>query len=163
MQPLIVAALSHAFLAERMTGRTLLTGLAGLAGIALLVLRGDAALDVTGVAAGLMGAASMDGRDAAGFTYLVLVNTALAYIVWMRGISQLPATQITYLGLLSPISATLLGWMALGEVLTPLQLLGLVIALASVLAAQRALPRSRAAVSTGTLPAPPTATRPPAH
>lgn len=190
IQPLIVAGLSHRVLAERFTSRALATGVVGIVGIAILVLRGDAALDVTGVAAGLLGAASMaggvvlakkwgrppgmtniahtgwmltmggavlvpimaaveglpeavDGRNVAGFSYLILVNTALAYVLWMRGISQLPASQITYLGLLSPITATLVGWAALGEALTSLQLLGLALALGSVLAAQSAFPPVR--------------------
>lgn len=190
IQPLIVAGLSHSVLAERFTARALATGVIGMVGIAFLVLRGDAALDVTGVVAGLLGAASMawgvvlakkwgrpsgmsnvahtgwmltmggavlvplmaavegfpeavDGRSLTGFSYLILVNTALAYVLWMRGISQLPATQVTSLGLLSPITATLVGWVALGEALTSLQLLGLALALGSVLAAQIALPRPR--------------------
>lgn len=199
VQPLLVAGLSHSVLAERITARALLTGVVGVVGIAILVLRGDAALDVAGVVAGLLGAASMaggivlakkwgrppgmgnvahtgwmltlggavlvpllaaveglpgtvDGRNAAGFTYLILVNTALAYVLWMRGISQLPATQITYLGLLSPITATLVGWAALGESLTPVQLLGLVLALGSVLAAQARFPDPRTARADGNSP-----------
>ncbi len=190
VQPLMVAALSHGVLAERITRRALVTGVVGIFGIAILVLRGDAALDVTGAVAGLAGAASMatgvvlakrwgpppgmsnvahtgwmltlggavlvpivaalegtpesiDGRNAMGFGYLILVNTALAYVVWMRSISQLPATQLTYLGLLSPITATVVGWVALGEALTLIQMLGLALALGSVLAAQGVLPQLR--------------------
>ncbi|MEU0373725.1 EamA family transporter [Streptomyces sp. NPDC006283] len=59
VQPLLAAALSAGLLGERLTPRTMVTGLAGLAGVSLLVLRADARLDAVGVAAALGGALVM--------------------------------------------------------------------------------------------------------
>jgi probable blue pigment (indigoidine) exporter len=47
-----------------------------------------------------------------------------------------PATSVAFLGLLSPVSAAVIGWIALGQALSPLQVLGLVIALGGTLLGQ---------------------------
>ncbi|WP_026556579.1 EamA family transporter [Arthrobacter sp. 35W] len=76
----------------------------------------------------------------AGFAYLAVVGTALAYALWFRGIALLPVGSTSFLGLLSPLVAVLLGWAALGQALSWSQVLGAAIilgALASVLAPQR--------------------------
>ncbi|MEV5718107.1 EamA family transporter [Amycolatopsis mediterranei] len=81
--------------------------------------------------------ASLSGANLAGYAYLALVGAAFAYALWFRGIRALPATHVTFLGLLSPVVATLLGWLVLGRRLTPWQLLGAAIVPAAVVAAQR--------------------------
>jgi probable blue pigment (indigoidine) exporter len=81
--------------------------------------------------------ASLTPSNLAGFGYLVVVNSALGYSLWFWGLDRLPASSAAFLGLLSPIVATLLGWMALGQTLAPLQLVGLVMALAAMILAQR--------------------------
>jgi probable blue pigment (indigoidine) exporter len=58
-QPLVVAGLTVALLAQRVPRRTVLAGLAGVLGVALTVLTASARLDPVGVAAGLAGTASM--------------------------------------------------------------------------------------------------------
>jgi probable blue pigment (indigoidine) exporter len=58
-QPLIVAALAWPLLGERPSSRRIVAGLAGVAGVALMVLESGAALDTVGVAAALGAAASM--------------------------------------------------------------------------------------------------------
>ncbi|WP_457029866.1 EamA family transporter [Kitasatospora sp. P5_F3] len=72
---------------------------------------------------------AMTGTNLLGYGYLAVVNTAVAYWLWFRGIGRLPASSVAFLGLLSPVSAAALGWLALGQSLTPLQLLGMAIAL----------------------------------
>ncbi|MEV4518324.1 EamA family transporter [Dactylosporangium sp. NPDC049525] len=57
--PFVVAALAFALLGQRPGLRVLLAGAAGLAGVALLVLRSDAALDPLGLAAAAAGMVSM--------------------------------------------------------------------------------------------------------
>ncbi|SFP21005.1 probable blue pigment (indigoidine) exporter [Geodermatophilus dictyosporus] len=181
-QPLLVTVLAVPLLGERLRSRTLLLGLLGVAGVALIVVTGPVALDPVGLLAGLAGTACMGsgvvltkrwGRpvpvlaftgwqlaagglvllplalaleglpatptagQAGGLLYLATVNTALAYVLWVRGIGLLPTGRVTFLGLLSPVVAATAGWVLLGESLTPLQLAGTALALGTVLLAQR--------------------------
>ena len=71
-----------------------------------------------------------------GLIYLGTVGTGLAYLLWFRGIGRLSATAVSYLGLLSPVTATLLGFFWLHQTLTPMQLMGIVIIFSSVLLGQ---------------------------
>lgn len=177
VQPLVVAGLAAALLAERVRLRTALAGLAGVTGIALLVLRADARLDGAGLAAGLAGTvcvalgmvltrrwgrpvplltftgwqlaagglvlapvvlaveglpAGLTAQNVGGFAYLGVVGTAAAYALWFRGLERLPVAAVSFLGLLSPVVATVVGWIALGEGLTAGQLAGMVLALAGL-------------------------------
>ncbi|MDQ4055105.1 MAG: EamA family transporter [Actinomycetota bacterium] len=59
VQPIIVAVLAVGLLRERPSTWRLAWGVAGVAGVALIVLGPDAALDPVGVVAGIVGAASM--------------------------------------------------------------------------------------------------------
>lgn len=59
VQPLVVAVVAVPLLQQRLRPRTVLAGVAGLGGVALLVLRADARLDAVGVAAALAGACAM--------------------------------------------------------------------------------------------------------
>ncbi|MGK5557041.1 EamA family transporter [Actinomadura kijaniata] len=79
---------------------------------------------------------ALDGRAVGGYLYLGAIGTAAAYWLWFRGISRLPATSVSFLLLLSPLSAAVIGWAALGQALTPLQLLGMALALGGTLAGQ---------------------------
>ncbi len=90
--------------------------------------------------------ASLTGENLAGYAYLAVVGAGLAYPLWFRGIRALPPTDVTFLGLLSPVVATALGWLALGQDLTPAQSLGGLVVLASLVVAQiRRRPRAEAA------------------
>ena len=70
-----------------------------------------------------------------GYAYLSLVGTAFAYVMWFRGISRLPASTTAFLGLLSPVVAILLGWAVANESFTPVQILGILLVLGSIVAA----------------------------
>jgi probable blue pigment (indigoidine) exporter len=72
-----------------------------------------------------------------GFIYLGLVGTGLAYALWFRGIDKLKASAVSYLGLISPLVATLMGFIFLGQSFTPIQLIGIAIVLISVLLGQQ--------------------------
>jgi probable blue pigment (indigoidine) exporter len=72
-----------------------------------------------------------------GFIYLGLIGTGLAYALWFRGIDKLSPTAASYLGLLSPVVATLIGYVFLQETLTITQMSGVVIVLISVLVGQQ--------------------------
>ncbi|MFC9874426.1 EamA family transporter [Nocardia salmonicida] len=79
---------------------------------------------------------ALDGQAVGGYLYLGVIGTALAYWLWVRGISRVPATSVSFLGLLSPVSAAVIGWIALGQALTALQIIGLGVALAATVFGQ---------------------------
>jgi probable blue pigment (indigoidine) exporter len=181
VQPLLAAGLAAILVHERVRLVTVTAGLLGVVGVALLVLRADAALDQLGIAAGLAGAASMatgvtltkrwgqpvpllaftswqllaggllllplalavegrppplTGTNVIGYAWLATGGTALAYSLWLRGIERLPVARVSILGLLAPLVATVVGWVALGQSLTPAQAGGAVIVLAAVVLGQ---------------------------
>jgi probable blue pigment (indigoidine) exporter len=76
---------------------------------------------------------ALDGRNLAGYAYLALVNTVLAYVVWFRGIARLPVNSVAFLGLTGPLTAATIGWIALGQGLSPLQLVGMALAFTGTL------------------------------
>lgn len=67
-----------------------------------------------------------------GLAYMSLIGGALTYILWFRGLAKLDPSKVSLLGVLSPLSAVILGWVLLGETLTPNQMLGAVLALFSL-------------------------------
>jgi len=71
-----------------------------------------------------------------GFAYLSVVGALLAYALWFRGIERLPAIMVSLLGFASPLTASLLGYLVLGQRLTPVQSVGAAAVIASVLLAQ---------------------------
>jgi len=181
LQPLIVALLAVVVLGQRLTVRTLVAAVLGVAGVSLLVLRGETGLDAVGVVAAAGAAVSMSvgvvlakrwaspasslattgwqltagglvllplalvveglpshltGENVAGYAYLALVGSVLGYALWFRGLRALPPTDVTFLGLLNPVVATVLGWAVLDQRLTALQLLGGGTVLVSLVIAQ---------------------------
>lgn len=71
-----------------------------------------------------------------GLIYLGVVNTALAYMLWFRGIQRLKASAVTFLLLLSPIVAVLLGYIFLNQSFTLTQGIGITLILMSVISQQ---------------------------
>ncbi|WP_414468219.1 EamA family transporter [Methylobacterium currus] len=61
------------------------------------------------------------------------------------GLARLGPVTVAALGFLSPVTAVILGWWSLGQSLSPLQLVGMAVVLASVRAGQRAASPSPAA------------------
>lgn len=189
IQPLIVIVLARAFMGSPIRPLSITAGLAGIAGVALLVLTPNARLDMTGIMAGLVGAVSMafgtvlsrhwqppaspltvtawqltaggillvpialvfepalpslTVNNWLGFAWLGLVGGAFAYILWFRGLSRLEPAAVSPLGFLSPLMAVILGWMLLGQQLSPLQMAGMAVVLASVWMSQMAQARKTA-------------------
>lgn len=70
------------------------------------------------------------------YGYLCLAGALLAYALWFRGIARLPAIAVASLGLLSPLTAVVLGWIFLSQSIAGMALLGLIIVLLSVFAVQ---------------------------
>lgn len=91
---------------------------------------------------------ALDGRALAGYAWLAIVGTLLAYVLWFQGLSRLPVAALSFLPLLSPAVATLLGWVVLGQSLSTGQSVGFALALAAIAAAQHT-PRSARAERDG--------------
>ncbi|MFJ5427629.1 EamA family transporter [Pectobacterium actinidiae] len=72
----------------------------------------------------------------AAYAYLCLAGAVIAYGLWFRGITRLPTIAVASLGLLSPLTAVVLGWALLSQSMTGTAFLGLTIVLASVFAVQ---------------------------
>lgn len=70
----------------------------------------------------------------AAYGYLTVIATALGYTIWFWGLGRLRAMQVSLLGLLSPVVATAVGWAALGQSLTALQVAGMILAFGAVVA-----------------------------
>ena len=79
----------------------------------------------------------------AGYAWLGLVGGLAAYVLWFAGIRRLPVTSTALLGLLSPLTAALLGHVIAGEALTSIQFLGFALALSAMSAGQHAPHSSR--------------------
>jgi probable blue pigment (indigoidine) exporter len=72
------------------------------------------------------------GAALAGFAYLGLGATALAFVLWFNGVRRLPTAAPPLLGLAAPVTGATLGWALLGQSLSPLQLAGFALTLAAI-------------------------------
>ncbi|MDO2950312.1 DMT family transporter [Aeromonas simiae] len=79
-----------------------------------------------------------------GLSYLVLVNTALAYWTWLWGLRRLGAQVMSMLALTNPVVAVSLGVLLVGETLGPLQWGGIALILLSLLLMKLPLKRRAA-------------------
>jgi probable blue pigment (indigoidine) exporter len=75
---------------------------------------------------------ALTGRNMAGFMYLSLVGTAVAFIVWFNGIRRLPAASPPLLGLAAPVTGAVLGWVVLDQSLSALQIVGFAITIGAI-------------------------------
>jgi probable blue pigment (indigoidine) exporter len=80
----------------------------------------------------------LTGRNVGGLIYLVLVSGIVAYALWFWGLQHLTASSVTFLGLLNPVVAAVLGWVVLDQRLNGWQLLGASVVLVSVVLGQQA-------------------------
>ncbi|NQX35435.1 DMT family transporter [Herbiconiux sp. VKM Ac-2851] len=88
----------------------------------------------------------LDGPAFAGFGYVSLVATALAFAAWFTGLRHLPAGSVGLIGLLNPVTGVLLGTLLAGEAFGPAQAVGTALVLGGVLIGQRPLLLRRARV-----------------
>ncbi|MBC7858451.1 MAG: EamA family transporter, partial [Burkholderiaceae bacterium] len=75
------------------------------------------------------------------YAYLSIAGALLAYALWFRGIARLPPVAVSSLGLLSPLTAVILGWALLGQSVAGTSLAGLFMVLGGILAVQWATSR----------------------
>lgn len=183
IQPLLVLLLARMVMGQLISASGVFAAVAGLCGVALLVLSPNAGVDILGILAALAGAASMAAgtvltrhwqppvsaltftawqlsaggllllpvalwfepalpalttANMLGFVWLGLIGAALTYFLWFRGIASLGPSVATAFGFLSPLTAVVLGWLILGQVMTPVQGVGAAIVVFSVWLGQRA-------------------------
>jgi probable blue pigment (indigoidine) exporter len=74
----------------------------------------------------------LNARNLVGFAYLSVITTGVAFVLWFNGIRRLPTTSPPLLGLTAPVTGAAVGWIALGQSLTPLQLAGFVITVSAI-------------------------------
>jgi probable blue pigment (indigoidine) exporter len=65
-----------------------------------------------------------------------LISGILAYALWFWGLQRLSASAVTFLTLLNPVTAALLGWVVLDQRFNNWQVLGAVLILISVVLGQ---------------------------
>jgi probable blue pigment (indigoidine) exporter len=181
IQPLLVMLLAWGVDRRAPAQLTLWAAVAGVLGLAVLLLSPQTVFEPVGIAAALLGAACMAAGvwltrrwrleldvlpltgwqlalgglmlaplaalvDAplprltplqwSAYAYLSLAGALLAYALWFRGAARLPTVAVASLGLLSPLTAVVLGWVLLAQAITGMALWGLMLALASVLVVQ---------------------------
>ncbi|KAA3651009.1 MAG: EamA family transporter [Proteobacteria bacterium] len=184
IQPLLVMALAWAVDQQRPVRLAVWASVAGVLGMAALLLSPDAVWAPLGIAAALAGAACMaagtflarrwrpalpvlaftgwqlllgglmlaplawvidpplpalSSANIAGYAYLAVFGALLSYALWFRGVARLSPVAVSSLGLLSPLTAVLVGWALLDQSMRGLSLVGLVVVLGSVLVVQRAM------------------------
>ncbi|WP_284252647.1 EamA family transporter [Litorihabitans aurantiacus] len=74
----------------------------------------------------------MDGAAIAGFAYLSIIATAVAFVAWFSGLARLPAGTVGVIGLLNPVTGVALGALVSGERLSVGQGVGVVLVLAGI-------------------------------
>ncbi|GMG83104.1 EamA family transporter [Paralimibaculum aggregatum] len=85
----------------------------------------------------------LSGANLGGILYLGLIGAAATYALWFRGVARIEPSAVAMLGMMSPLTAVLLGWALLGQGLSPLQTLGAAVVLGATWAGQRAARRPR--------------------
>jgi probable blue pigment (indigoidine) exporter len=98
--------------------------------------------------------AALDATNVLGFGYLICFGSLFGYSIWFRGIERLPALAMSFLGFVSPLVATLLGFVFLRQVLTPVQALGAAAIIGAVVVAQVTTTRGPAPTPPVPVPAP---------
>lgn len=181
IQPLLVMVLAWAVDGRAPAQITLWAAVAGVAGMAVLLLSPQTRIEPIGVAAALAGTGCMAAgvwltrrwqlrlpvlaltgwqltigglmlapaawlvdaplpslglTQELAYAYLSLAGALLAYALWFRGIGRLPTVAVASLGLLSPLTAVVLGWVILSQSISGIALAGLVVVLGSVFAVQ---------------------------
>ncbi|MCB1349657.1 MAG: EamA family transporter [Maritimibacter sp.] len=85
----------------------------------------------------------LDLVNIAGLVWLGLIGAAVTYWLWFRGLARIEPAAISMLGLMSPITAVLLGWAWLDQSLAAPQVFGAAVVLASVWFGQAAARRPK--------------------
>ena len=82
---------------------------------------------------------SLSPANIGGYLYLCLFGAVFAYVLFFNGIVKLSPAAVSSLGLLSPVSAFVLGWLFLGQGMDAKSLAGFALVLVSIFGVQRAV------------------------
>ena len=82
---------------------------------------------------------SLSPANIGGYLYLCLFGAVFAYVLFFNGIVKLSPTVVSSLGLLSPVSAFVLGWLFLGQGMDAKSLSGFALVLVSIFGVQKAV------------------------
>jgi len=80
---------------------------------------------------------ALDGTAIAGFAYVSLAATALAFYCWFSGLKHLEAGTVGLVGLLNPVTGVLLGTLVAGEAFGARQLAGIALVFAGIALGRR--------------------------
>lgn len=69
--------------------------------------------------------------------WMILMGTVIPFWLAVAAMKHIRASQASTIGLTEPLLATIIAWLALGEVLTPMQILGGALILTGVIVAER--------------------------
>ncbi len=101
----------------------------------LFLIGGVTLLPVTLLVEGLP--QTLSTRNLIGYAYLIIFGGIVSYALWFWALRLLPASSVSFLGLLNPVTAATIGWLLLDQALTPAQLFGALLVLISVVLGQR--------------------------
>ena len=82
---------------------------------------------------------SLSPANIGGYLYLCLFGAVFAYVLFFNGIVKLSPAAVSSLGLLSPVSAFVLGWLFLGQSMDAKSLAGFALVLVSIFGVQKAV------------------------
>ena len=81
----------------------------------------------------------LDARALAGFAWLGLAGTVVAYAAWFQALRRLPAAGVSLVGLLNPVTGTVIGIALAGEAFTLTSAAGMALVLGGILFGQPAI------------------------
>ncbi len=74
----------------------------------------------------------LTARNVAGYLYVIVFGAVISYSLWFWCLERLPASAASFLSLINPVFAAILGWIVLDQSLNGTQLFGAVLVLVSV-------------------------------
>jgi drug/metabolite transporter (DMT)-like permease len=98
----------------------------------VMMLLGAVCLAIAGVVAGEPTEWRWSGAGVAAILYLALFGSALAYTSYTWLLKRAPADRVGTFAYVNPAIATVLGWAVLGEALTGIQIVGVLVILGAV-------------------------------
>jgi len=103
-------------------------------------------LDIIGLAIGEAPRFHPSARSLIALLYLAIVGTMLAYSAYMYALSRMRITTMSLYSYVNPIVAVILGWLVLGERLTPVSVAGIAIILGGMALVRRSRNEGRGSI-----------------